>query len=158
MATEAQIRKLVERQRQALADLDAATTALHAALAGDKTPAQRVAEAFDRSWGRRYAGGNTGAYVWTKAQDVPAIARLVKALSVEDIEERIERYIASADRFYVSNRHTFRHFAKDINKLAPESAGPLFVPAGYECAEHDPPCTSPQQHTLARQADMRATR
>lgn len=116
---------------------------------GDKL--KRLETAFDRAWGIRYAGGETGRYVWAFVKDKPQLKRLLKTLDVDEIERRMIDYIALDDPFLTRNRHTFGLFVSRINTLAHEAAA-FDPPAG--CL-HSPPCRDDAQHTTRQMAEDR---
>ena len=95
---------------------------------------KRLEAYFDGVWASRYAPDLTVHYVWRFAQDRAALKRLLKALDVDEIERRMERYIRSDEAFYVRARHPFAMFVAAVNSFAAAPA-----PPDRSC-HHDPPC------------------
>lgn len=123
--------------------------------AGIADTLKRLEGAFDSVWCARYAPGLEGQYIWQFARDVPALKKLLKSLTVEEIERRMFNYLKSPDPFFGKNRHPFRLFVASINQFAAfdrrvdeESQPPA------DC-KHEPPCPSDQEHTRRRNDDMR---
>jgi hypothetical protein len=86
--------------------------------------------AFQGYWTKRYGE----KYVFASAKDAVQFKRLLRTLPVEEIIDRMERYVASHDPFHVRARHNLNVFVASINSLGrpPE-------PQGWLC-RHDPPC------------------
>ncbi len=95
-------------------------------------------------WGAKWQQRYRGPYVWNRGKDAAIFKRLLKGLPVEEVEHRMERFLASDDPFYLKTRHSLGCFASAINSLgaAPREIG--FVP--HDC-HHEPPCASDQLHT-----------
>lgn len=125
---------------------------------------KRFQQHFDRAWGVRYAGGETGKYVWTFAKDVPQQKRLIGKIGIEEMERRVMVYLMDADEYYVRARHPFGLFVTNVNRFA-ERAGEhsdsfaLSAPTSGDCAregKHKPPCKDDQEHTRRKMADIRS--
>jgi hypothetical protein len=107
-----------------------------------------------QQWTERYAPGSVkGAYVWQWAKDITLMKRLLKTLSVEEIERRMSNYLKSSEPFFVKNRHTFSLFVGSVNQFA-EFSKELHeeLPAPVGC-KHLPLCRSDQEHTRRRAED-----
>lgn len=119
---------------------------------------KRLERHFNQVWSVRYAPGGKGGYVWQFAKDVPNLKRLLKTLTVDDIERRMLAYLQNADPFFVKARHSFGLFVSTINQHASAEASEeleLQAPTVPGC-KHAPPCVSDQEHTRRRNAEMRS--
>lgn len=116
--------------------------------------------AFDGSWGRRYAHGQAGRYVWRFAVDVPNQKRLLKMLGLEELTARASRYIANDDPFLVRQRHPFGLFVSGINQYAAEGDPivDLELDSGAPPADcrHTPRCGTDYLCTQKKRAELRA--
>ena len=112
---------------------------------------------FDAAWGARYAGGQSGRYVWSYVKDKPQMKRLLRMLDVGELEQRILNYFRSDDPFHVKARHSFPIFVACINSLASESAPAedFDLEAPVDC-KHAPPCKSDTEHTRRKLRESRA--
>lgn len=110
---------------------------------------------FEALWGRRYAQGETGRYVWRYKTDRPCLKRLIKALGVAEIQARMFTYLRSEDEFSVHHRHPFGLFVAGINSYAGEGVAlELEAPPASDC-QHTPRCRNDYIHTQRKRAEMR---
>jgi hypothetical protein len=118
--------------------------------------------AFDEAWGRRYAAGQHGRYVWRYAADVPNIKRLLKQFKpngLEELTKRANRYLSTEDDFLKRNRHPFGLFVSGVNSYADEGQAVEDLeldPAAPSDCKHTPRCRTEVEHTKRRSADLRA--
>jgi hypothetical protein len=152
--------KLIAMQRELLEKLQAVGEELDAVLGGKATigdKLRQVCAAFDTAWGQRYAGGQTGRYVWNRGPDMAALKRLLKTLTAEELEARAVRYVSDEDRFLSQRRHPFQLFASGVNKYALANVDvPAFALEAPGDCRHVPPCRDDVEHTKRRAGEMRA--
>lgn len=55
-------------------------------------------------------------YVFNYTKDAPQMKRLIKAMSVEEIDARILSYVQNQDPFFTRSRHSFAMFVATINQ------------------------------------------
>lgn len=154
-ATLGKIVKLLSVQKDLIDKLAAVTDeldALSGGRAGIGENIHLVEGFFDMYWGHRYAGGVRDNYMWNFAKDRAQIKRLLKSLTVTEIQERMHRYMKSDDPFYVRARHSFPLFVASINSWAAE---PRQQAGAVDCW-HMPPCIDDQEHTRRRMQEVRA--
>lgn len=126
--------------------------------AGIASQMKQFETAFDTAWCARYAAGMHGRYIWRKQIDVPNIKRLLKALGLVELVKRATVYISNDDPFLTRSRHPFGLFVSGINSYAGEGEAPdleLSAQGPIDC-KHLPRCSSEQEHTKKKQAEMRA--
>lgn len=118
-------------------------------LAGEQMAGQQqeaVTSHFVAQWKRRYRG----EYLWRHAQDMPHVKRLVKQLGVEEVNQRITRYLLAEDDFYKKARHNWGMFVATINTHVGQDDAPAesFELTGtVEGCTHTPPCKHAAEHT-----------
>lgn len=161
-ATVAKAVKLLELAYQKFSEGDELLAEARALLEGqpgigDKLKA--VERAFDAAWCARYAPGQHGRYVWQYVKDRPQMKRLLKSLTVEQLEERMLNYIRDEDAFYIKARHSFGLFVSSINRWASEGDAPAEMqlePGArpFACV-HVPACKSDAEHTARRNRELR---
>lgn len=95
---------------------------------GDKL--KRLCRHYSDTWETRYGT----PYVFAFAKDMPQWKRLLRSMSVEELEARVVSFIRSDDRFYIQTRHAFGVFVKSINSLAgwPARGAAALVGCGHE--------------------------
>lgn len=100
---------------------------------GDKL--KHLCRHYSEAWETRYGT----PYVFAYAKDTPQWKRLLRSMSVEEIDARILSFIRSDDKFYLQTRHPFAVFVKNINSLAglPARGASAVVGCGHEptCAD-----------------------
>lgn len=78
---------------------------------------------FKAQWRTRYHDD----YVINGPKDAGLARTLLKSKSLDELKRRIDRYIASNDRFFVSSKHSFGVFYAAINRLIDEpDTGPKY--------------------------------
>jgi len=152
-ATLDKLAKLFEVLREHQAKTYELTEEIQRLLAGEEgigEKLKRLETFFSQRWQARYRT----PYVWAFARDVPQLKRLLKMLPIAEIELRIARYLFNDDPYYVKVKHNFGIFVSSINEHAADAL-PI-VDAGHvrDC-KHVPACTSDQEHTKKRSAEMR---
>jgi hypothetical protein len=162
---DAKLAKLLEAAldlQEKLAALFAEMQELLAGGVGIGAKLKRVEQAFDRAWGVRYAAGQRGQYVWNYKADRAQTKRLLKRLTIEQLEERALRYLASDDSFFAKARHPFGLFVSSVNRFTDSAEAPPELQS--EVAElgrpigcnHNPACRSDQEHTRKKQRELRS--
>lgn len=114
---------------------------------------KRLEGTFERAWEVRYKG----RYLWAYAKDRPQLKRLLARFEAAEIESRMQTYISDGDEFYVKTRHSFGLFVISFNRLASFSTANTLaelVEPPADC-KHAPRCTSDQEHTRKRTAELR---
>ena len=130
----AKVVKLLAFHRDLLDKLEAVAAEMDDILDGKAGVGQRMKlfeERYKATWATRYPG----EYVFTPTRDRPALKRLMKILSDEEIYTRVWNYLKSDDAFYVKVRHNFAVFAASINSHAN-----LLPPAEETSCPHTPEC------------------
>ncbi len=154
----AKVTKLLDVQKDLIAKLHDCTREIDNLLGGKAGIGElmkRLERAFELAWCARYARGAIKGYVWAYAEDRAHMKRLLAVIPIEDLEARIERFIRTETPFYISTRHAFRQFARNVNEFAAEAADlPLAGEKPIGCT-HQPPCGSDAEHTKRRSEAMR---
>jgi hypothetical protein len=157
-ATIGKIKKLLEtlaELRTKESDVLAEMETLLGGGVGIAAQLKAVQHAFETAHATRYSG----RYVWQHTRDVPNLKRLIKSLGVEELRVRFGNYLRNNDRFFTTARHSFGAFVASVNQHAaagnalPEGFE-LDAPAVADC-KHHPPCTTDQQHTRRKMAEVR---
>lgn len=150
------LRDLDEKRAAVMAEID--TVLEGKASIGDLM--REFSEHFDRLWGERYAGGQTGHYIWTYAKDKPHVKRLIQTLGVEELKARAVTYLRNDDAFYARARHSFGAFVASINSHAAPAAPVAGGGDDYDLrpadCRHVPPCRTDQEHTKRKMSEMRS--
>lgn len=124
--------------------------------AGIATLMKDFERAFDGIWGRRYAGGQTGRYIWRYAADRPHLKKLIKQLGPEEVARRAANYLTNDDPFLVRSRHPFGLFVSGINSYSGGGdVADLELSPPIDC-RHTPRCSSDQEHTKRQGEERRA--
>lgn len=126
--------------------------------AGIASQMKAFMEAFDTAWCARYAAGQHGRYIWRYAVDRPNIKRLLKALGLVEMVKRATVYVSNEDPYVIRSRHPFGLFVSGINSYCGEGDAAdleLSAQSAIDC-RHAPRCTSEQEHTKKKQAELRA--
>lgn len=104
---------------------------------------------YSETWETRYGT----PYVFAFTKDMPQWKRLLRSMSVEELEARVVSFIRSDDKFYIQTRHAFGVFVKSINSLAglPARGATAVVGCGHEptCAD-GAACTARKYSELAQ--------
>lgn len=123
---------------------------MQAVLAEEATPGQlarRALETFGKLWTERYKA----KFLASHARDLASLKRILKTLSVEDIEGRMRAYLKDQDRFIASTNHSLPLFVSSANKYANASRPP---DPPTDCT-HEPSCRSDVEHTKRRNEQLR---
>lgn len=158
------LRKLREAERQLDADYIDKKTAICKEIdtvlgggVGMGDILKRLEHHFSEAWQVRY----DTPYAWDFTKDRAQWKRLLKTLSVEDLEIRALNYLRSSDEFYKKARHSFGIFVRSINQLAAEAKDTPDLelrPDGWgPCVregKHKPACRSDQEHTKRNRQEM----
>lgn len=123
----ARLTKLVEAERVLLEQINDIVEEKRRLLSGEPgigDKLRRLEIHFDSVWCLRYTPGEVGCYVWSFGKDRAQLKRIVKILSVEEIELRMTNYIKSEEQFYARARHPFQMFVASINSHAPDMSEP----------------------------------
>lgn len=148
--------KLLERLRELQAQTYAITEELLEVTGGRVTISDKLKQLeamFSTCWQARYGS----PYVWQYVKDRPQLKRLLGKLELTAIEQRMVNYLRDDDPFLGRARHGFGLFVSQINRYAPENGGDvdLQLEAPVVDCRHTPTCSSDQEHTRKRMADMR---
>ncbi len=122
---------------QAIAALDVLTKAYGPTVNSQVT---RLFETWSTLWRGRYRD----RYVFSGAKDGGQFKRLLKILDVDDIEQRLRRYINTDENFLVQNRHALNLFFPRLNAYCGFAASPEFAVIG---CTHTPRCGTEVEHT-----------
>lgn len=138
-----QIRKHLEK---ALQEIDVLTKACGPTVSSQLT---RLFETWSALWFGRYRD----RYVFSGAKDGAQFKRLLQILPVEDIEQRLRRYISTDDNFLVQNRHALNLFFARVNAYSALDAEPEFLVIG---CTHAPRCRTEAEHTRISVREVKA--
>jgi hypothetical protein len=131
-----QLRAIVTRQEQLLADLDAV-------LAAEPTPGQnakRLLDFFCKHWEKKF----NEKYIVNGAKDMKMLKRLLSQLQADEIARRIRVYFNTTDdEFFTSSRFALSVFVSSINRIGVAPDVPI---DRFHCG-HAPRCSSDAQHT-----------
>lgn len=94
---------------------------------------KRLEAHYSECWQVRYRGPY--AFTWTK--DRPQMKRLIGLVGVEELENRMLRYLRNDDPFFVRTRHSFGAFVTSVNQHATPESAPALDLAG-DLADTDP--------------------
>jgi hypothetical protein len=112
----------------------------------------RLQKAWQEVWSTRYRS----RFDWKHTIDTPQAKRLLKLLTLEELEARMLRYIKNDDPFFRKVGHNFLIFARDINQFAVESTEFTLrdseAPIG---CTHTPLCKTDTEHTQRLNAERR---
>ena len=150
----AAIGKLLEQARELHEKQAAIIDEIDAHLGGRATIGKELKaaeQAYTDAWAGRY---RTGGYVWRYTTDRPHMKRLIKTLGTEELVARFARYLGSSEEFATRSRHSFSMFVATVNQWA--APAEFALDGGVPDCKHVPPCTSDQQHTKRKTAEMRA--
>ena len=157
--TLSKIAKLVAAQNELLDKFAAISDELDALLtgkAGIGATLTQLESYYSTVWESRY----TGDYVWNFAKDRAHLKRLLRTLSVEQIQVRMLNYMKNDDPFYVNKRHPFGVFVAAVNSFAalgkPIDGFDLGDAVG-DC-RHKPRCGNDAQHTRRKREELAAFR
>lgn len=154
-----QVEGVIARMRKTAEDLLTQASDLEAVLNGDDTTGQQVGRLFDR-WALHWRARYRNKYVFVaRAKAGAGFKRLLKDMTLDDIDARMQQYVASNDPFYTMTLHSIDAFFTAVNKFpgtgtTTDEAQFLQAPVG-DCT-HSPRCKSDQEHTRRRGQDMRA--
>ncbi len=147
--------KLVTHMREQHDNLGALINEFDNLLAGKPSSGELLKQLYahwDALWLTRWRT----KHVWKMDKDAPNMKRLLKMLGFDELAARMHSYIKSDEPYYVDKKHPFALFVTGINGYTglQRPADQLEAPPVAGCL-HSPPCTTDQQHTRRRQADMR---
>ena len=116
--------------------------------------------AYIDSWQRRYKA----PYSFSFMKDAPQMKRLIKALGIEELTARMDRFVRNGDPFFLKARHGFNVFVSTVNQHTVASDGDLGdlsidseEPAPSDC-RHTPRCATQAACTKVTIAEQRAWR
>lgn len=93
---------------------------------------KRLETHFSECWQVRYRG----PYAFTFIKDRPQMKRLIGLVGVEELENRMLRYMRNDDPFFVRTRHSFGAFVTSVNQhAAPESSAPADLSLDQDVAD-----------------------
>lgn len=147
---------LVALQRDLQEKLAALTQEMDDILGGKASIGAKLKD-LEARWQTTWASRYVSQYVFDYVKDRAQLKRLLRSFSVEDLGERMVRYVSDNDAFYVRARHPFRLFVSTVNRWAPEpSDGGDRELAPVDC-RHTPRCQTERACTgKTHAARMRA--
>ncbi|CAB4187316.1 hypothetical protein UFOVP1601_19 [uncultured Caudovirales phage] len=143
------LRLLDARQElsEKMAAIDAEMRALVTGDEGIGDKLKRLNKFYSDAWSGRYGT----PYVFNYAADSAQWKRLLKSMSVDELEARVWSFLLSEDKFYMQTRHAFGVFVKSINSLAglPARGATAVVGCG-----HEPTCVDGAACTARKYAEL----
>lgn len=153
----ARYERMAKRLRAGAGVLEELALEVEAMLGEKATPGQDAKRALDwfcGAWQGRYAT----KYVVNGAKDMAMLKRVLKSMSVDELELRMKRFFESSDPFYVNAKHGLGVFVAAVNKFGASDGREeedLKLVAPVADCRHKPACKSDQEHTRRKMAEMR---
>lgn len=124
---------------------------INALLREEATPGQLAKEAFNRyikAWENKY---RTKYVVVNAAAVMAMLKKALHAMTLDELNAALNRYLMSGDRFYVEARHPIEMGVKVLNKFtaAATPTDTLFDAAPPDC-RHSPRCKTDIECTRRR--------
>lgn len=148
----AKLGKLLDAQRNLLAQLQQIQAELDAVMGGKASIGDRI-KAFEAHWRALWDARYKHDYVFTWSADAPILKRLLSKFTDDDLHRRASAYMSENEQFYVAARHPFRLFASKINCFVPVN-GANYHPKPTDC-QHEPACATSAEHTKRMVGEMR---
>ena len=154
--TDKGIAKLIDDVKASLDRTRDLVLQLEAAVSGEN-PTRDVIAFWCSEWKRLYAAN----YDVTKA-DAGNFKRLVTANGLNEMKQRIARYLGDRDRFLVQQKHPLTIFYKRVSAYATpqgqrqeqRQVDDFETSVPVDC-RHEPPCRDDVEHTMRRNREMR---
>lgn len=146
----AKILKLLDLRQELSEKQDAIDAEIRALITGDQgigDKLKRLSKHFSETWSDRYGT----PYVFTYAKDSAQMKRLLRSMSVEELEARMVSFIRSDDKFYVQTWHAFGVFVKAVNTLAGLASQRASAVVG--CG-HEPACADGATCTARKHLEL----
>ncbi len=152
----ARLERMASRLRKGAQVLEELALEVEALITDQRTPGQQAndfAKWFGEEWSKRHGQ----KYVDGGAKDRAQIKRLLAKLELEELKARGKRYLHTSDTFVQGAKHPLGLFVSGINKWGEDSGEPMLELEAARPADckHEPPCSSDQEHTRRKMADMR---
>jgi hypothetical protein len=151
------VRKLLEALKERYDQSGEIIAEIETLLGGGVGIGEKLKAAYAK-WIELHAVRYPGKYVFVFAKDAPQMKRLIAALGLEELLERIANYIRDSDPYLTKARHPFGLFVSGVNRYVSEgkTAEDLELEAeGVPDCKHDPPCKTDVEHTRRKVQDMR---
>lgn len=136
----AKIQSALNKARALLEQTAEQLEALEALLNDGDTPGQQARQAlafYGKAWEQRYRTRHLVPHV---AGAMAQIKKLLREMTLEELQRAMTAYLQSRDRFYVEARHPLSMFVKAVNKFtAARPTDDLFEHAPPDC-RHTPRC------------------
>lgn len=155
--TSDKVRKLLEAAKERHDQVGEILAEIETLLGGGVGIGEKLKAAYAR-WIELHATRYPGKYVFVYAKDAPQMKRLIGALGLEELLDRMATYIRDSDPFLTKARHPFGLFVSGVNRYVAEgkAAEDLELEAeGVPDCKHDPRCKTDAEHTKRKIADMR---
>lgn len=155
--TSEKIRKLLEFAKGRHDQVGEILAEIETLLGGGVGIGEKLKAAYAR-WIELHATRYPGKYVFVFAKDGPQMKRLIQALGLEELLDRMATYIRDSDPFLTKARHPFGLFVSGVNRYVSEGkdAEALELEAeGVPDCHHVPACKSDAEHTRRKLEEMR---
>jgi hypothetical protein len=116
------------------------------AVAGEN-PVAVLRSYYGAAWKGKYGRD----YVWNWAADSGQLKRLLKSMTVEEIQTRMVVYLSDDDLFYNKNQHPFGLFSSRVNAFTPSVTVRAFSASG---CHHQPLCKTDVEHTRRHREEL----
>ena len=121
-------------------------------MSGEESPnqlAKRALLTFNTLWQQEYRAKRVTAW----AKETGQMRRLLKAITIEDLENRMRVFMRDYTAFVSQNKHALGLFVSAVNQYGRAETRDVFGPMG--CA-HVPPCRDDAAHTARKMHELRA--
>lgn len=149
-ATIKRVAGLLAKLRELQVQADQLTDEIQSILGGGPSIGETlkvIEQAWKRTWETRYRS----EYLMHYKTENPAIKRLLRVATVEEIQARMVGYITDNDAFLVKARHPFGLFASAFNRYA-RGSGKADIPAhDWTCEHRD--ATGMPMHASAQECE-----
>lgn len=152
----ARLERMAARLRKGAQVLEELALEVEALISEERTPGQQAND-FAKWYGEQWTKRHGGKYVDGGAKDRAQIKRLLGKLELAELQARAKRYLYTSDAYVVGARHPLGLFVSGVNKYGEDSGEPMLELEAARPADckHEPACSSDQEHTRRKMADMR---
>jgi hypothetical protein len=134
------VEQAVRKARTLLEQVSEQLDAIEAMLNDGDTPGQQARQAlafYGKAWESKYRTRHILPHV---AGAMVQVKKLLKEMTLAELQAAMGQYLQSRDRFYVEARHPLAMFVKAVNKFtAAAPTDDLFEHAPPDC-RHQPRC------------------